>query len=172
MNKSIYAVLMAIIRQYMDLEASNNLCWGGNFDDGPCFQKTLFNECGYDIEDWSWYDGPIVKLNHKEYPEIYASYAACANTYAFHVDFTGDEVYINVCIEEVLKSTGVINVLHADQNKRNSHTNITSLLPRYSPEFNDLVKELKEWNLSFDRNTHSEYDITIHIGKGVNTDEL
>lgn len=172
MNKKIYSQIVEILYQFMDLEISNNIIWCGN----ETYATTLLKECGYEVTDWSWYDGPIVQCNSTEYPDLKISYAACANSYCIHCDI--EENYINVQIEEVGKLASVEKRSNYDFDSIKVKQQISSSdydeieIQDPSPEFNSFIKELFLWKKTFDKPTDYDYTICIYLGKEVNLNEL
>lgn len=148
MDKSIYKNISDIVIQFIKLNHEHNLIWNRNSN----FSAEIFNEAGFDIDDWSWYDGHLVVLRSKQYPEIKVVYAACANGY----EFSTDEIL--VCVHEGsplnpstsktkqdLQSVSVV----CGWKEKDCEADISELLPKMSNEFQDLVSSLRDLQLSF-----------------------
>lgn len=174
MDKTLYPKIVEILWQFMDLEVSNNLIWGHPKE----YSTQLFKECGYEVNDWSWYDGHIVACSSTEYPQLTVNYAACANSYCIFSEEPLD--YINVQIEEVGKlaseeKRSKINFDKIAVNKqtvKDSHSYEEVDVVNPSPEFELMITELFKWKKAFDKSDDYDYAITIYIGREVNVEEL
>lgn len=174
MDKTIYPKIIEILWQFMDLEVSNNLIWNHPKE----FSTQMLKECGYEITDWSWYDGHIVSCNCTEHPQLSINYAACANSYCIFSEEPLD--YINVQVEEVGKLASEQKRSKVDFNKITVNQQLGDKPHDYqeiditniSPEFDNFIKELFKWQKSFDKSEDFDYSITIYIGKAVNVEEL
>lgn len=172
MDKTLYYKIIEVLHQFMDLEVSNNLIWGQS----EKYSTALFESCGYVVEDWSWYDGHILELKCTEYPEISIGYAGCADSYSIHCNDA--ERYINVQIEEVGKlsskskrSKHDFNCVEVRQKgKTKDYDRIE--IPNPSPEFDSFVKQLFEWQKTFDKSIDYDYIITIYLGKEVDLEQI
>lgn len=174
MDKTLYPKIVEILYQFMDLEVSNNLIWGHPKE----YSTQIFKECGYEVTDWSWYDGHIVSCSCTEYPQLSINYAACADSYCIFSEDPQD--YINVQIEEVGKLASTERRSKVNFNKivvrkqtiKDSHAHDEVDVVNPSPEFDLMITELFKWQKSFIKSEDFDYAITIYIGKEVNVEEL
>lgn len=173
--KELYPKILQILHQFMDLEVSNNLIWGQSKE----YSIQLLKECGYEVTEWSWYDGPIVTAKCTEYPDFSINYAACANTYCIVTEEPLE--YLNIQIVEVGKlCSGHTRSQHnfskisvrqqCTSDFDDSSTELTHFVG--SREFECFKLKLFDWQKSFDKTDEYDYTITIYIGKGVKLNTL
>ena len=175
MDKSLYYKIIEVLYQFMDLEVQNNLIWGHPKE----YSTQLFKECGYEITDWSWYDGPIVTLKCTEHPQLSVNYAACANSYCIVSEEPVE--YINVQVEEVPKLASEQKRSEYDfrniqvkqqlaESKNGEYDKLVNFVGSY--EFDCFVLKLHEWKNSFDKSKDYDYAITIYLGKEVDLGQV
>lgn len=154
----------------MTLTTKNDLIWGWENDEYPTL---LYKECGYTVTERSWYDGPLIQLEHDYYKYI-LSYAACARTYSFS---NNDKIFINV--EEHAKLTKRVKVLNPGVIELYKVTDggdeldFTKKLNSLSPEFIRMVHSLTQWVADFNKESEDYiYTIEIYAEKGTNINDL
>lgn len=169
MKKIVYSDLFAILKQFMEISTKNNLVWGNEE-----YSTILYKEAGYEVIDWSWYDGPIIKLKSTQFSDIEINYAACASSYCFSTD------YITFIVYETPK----LNLEYPKRNPNNvllerfdelgiNFENHTDKIASRSYEFCHIINEMKSWLYSWNLvNDDYFYHIEISINKEKKLNEL
>jgi|AGFS01.1.fsa_nt_gi hypothetical protein len=155
----------------MNFIVGSNSIWGMNQEHATM----LFDELGFPVKDWSWYDGHMVQLECTKKTFHMVTYVACAHIYSFNTD---------------LFSINVIEVPHlASQETKNqydfSKVELKALtLVDYSPtlssevnelvsdEFKMLIHKLNIWQNSFDRDPDCQYNVQIYFADKGKINEL
>lgn len=164
-----YNHLAEVLYQFMDLESSNNLIWCGDIP----FATLLFDECGFTVEDWSWYDGHIILFKSRHYNNITITYCASDSSFEFSNNI------VRIKLKETPKlyikkrrydeSTIIIT-----QNDVSTETVFchTPKLSTFSTEFNNFISELNSWQSTFDKNEDCGFVVSVKIKQGYNINEL
>lgn len=164
--------MIEVLCQFMDIEVSNNLIWGHPEE----FTSRVLLECGYEVTDWSWYDGHLVSCK-TPYPELIVQYTACSSGYYF---ITGDELpSITIQLEEIGKLASEerrnmfnFNSIDYYQQTEDGTGQTKVHLFNPSPEFNRFVTELYNWKKTFDKSPDFDYTVGIYFGKEIDLNEL
>lgn len=168
MNSRIYKELTNIMYEFMDFEVQLGVIWTYT----QSRATDLFENCGYFVSDWSWYDGHIVSLLSKQYSNIEIDYAACADSYTFSsTEFPG----LAICIEEVPKirtepSDHIFDRVPIYKVLENKPEEVHITNP--TPEFREFVQELYQWVMTFDKSEDLDYTVSIYVQENIEVTEL